>query len=101
MKRSTKVKWSGFLFFMIGSVLVQQYIEPLFYAGGLSIWIGMMFIDAQLSVERHEKNMEELDVLHKKIEASLQNMQKLGESDEKSDDSDYFDKKRSQTDKEK
>ncbi len=101
MKKSTKVKWSGFLFFMIGSVLIQQYIEVMFYLGGISLWIGVMFMDAQLDIERHEKNIEELSILHKKIEASLEQMQNIGESDEISDDSDYFDNKRSEIDKEK
>ena len=86
---------------MLGSILVQQFIDPLFYMGGIALWIGVMFMDAQLDIERHEKNMEELSVLHKKIEASLEQMQNIGESDEKSDDSDYFDNKRSEIDKEK
>ena len=60
-----------------------------------------MFMDAQLDIERSEKSMEELLVLHKKIKASLAAMQNLGESDKKSDDSDYFDNKRSEIDKEK
>ncbi len=86
---------------MVGSVLIQQYIEIMFYIGGISLWIGVMFMDAQLDIERHEKNIEELSILHKKIEASLEQMQNIGESDEISDDSDYFDKKRSQISEEK
>jgi len=101
MKRSTKMKITGFSFFIIGSIMVQQIISPLLYMGIILMGLAWMFMDAQLDLERHEKNMEELSVLHKKIEASLEQMQNIGESDEISDDSNYFDKKRSQTQEEK
>jgi len=101
VKQSTKTKWTGFIFFFVGSILVQQFIDPLLYIGLIFLGISWMFMNAQLDIERSEKSMEELLVLHKKIEASLEQMKNLGESDEKSDDSDYFDNKRSEIDKEK
>jgi len=102
MKRSTVLGVIGFTLFFIGAMMMQLVIEPFLFAGGVFVYIGLIIADAKIKQLEHEHHMEQLIELHKKIEASLEDMKNnLGESDEKSDDSDYFDKKRSQTDEEK
>ena len=98
MKQSTKAKIAGFTFFFVGSMFVQQFIDPLLYVGLIFLGISWMFMDAQLDLERSEKSLEQMRKLHENIEASLDKMKKFTDSDKtEKDEAEYFDKKRSES----
>ena len=101
MKRSTKIETAGFVLFFVGSMFIQMYIDSVLYLGIGMLYIAFMLIDAKLNEIEHEKHMDELHELRNKIDLSLEGMRKFVESDEINDDSEYFDNKRSETDKEK
>jgi len=98
MKKSKKINIAGFVLFFIGSVILQMYIETLLYIGLITLGIAWMFMDAHVGEITHEKHMAELSELRTNIDESLENMKqfiKPGELEE--DETDYFDKKRSES----
>ena len=79
-------------------MFVQQFIDPLLYIGLIFLGISWMFMDAQLDLERSEKNIEDMRKLHENIEASLEKTRKFRDSDQtQEDEAEYFDKKRSES----
>ena len=94
---------TGFALFFVGSLLVQHYIEPLLFWGVVLLFMAYMIIGVMADQIEHETRMAEFIELKGRMQETLDAMGKYtnGESDEISDDSTYFDKKRSQTNEEK
>ena len=102
MKRSTKIKIAGASLFVIGSLMVQQFIHPMLYAGIILMGISWMLMSAQLDFERSETDLERMKKAGKDIEETLEKIRNLKNSNQTQEDEEkYFNSKRSEIDKEK
>ena len=89
MKRSTKYGILGFVLFFIGSLLIQMYIETIFFIGIVAMYLSFLLMDAKVNELEHERHVEEFDSLKEKIDESLEKMKDLNEESETA----YYDNK--------
>ena len=70
----------GLILFFIGSVLIQQEISPVMYAGLVCLYIAIMFMNLMLEQALHESHVEELDRLRISIDLSIKEMKEFVET---------------------
>jgi len=63
MKKLTQVKVIGFILFMVGSVIIQQFIDPLLFIGIAILYFAMQIIDSIIELETAERRAQELQDL--------------------------------------
>lgn len=76
----------GFIFFFIGSLIIQEYIDLLLYIGLIMMVAAYLYVNAYIDIQRHESQMLELKEQYDSMSELLEKFNKR-ESESKSDDS--------------